>query len=70
MMGTTVHTAAKLLYTVCDTDFDGRVTRDDIKLVPFAKYFFTLVDKNDDGVISMSEFEKFVTSIGLVKNPF
>ncbi len=70
MMGTTVHTAAKLLYTVCDTDFDGRVTRDDIKLVPFAKYFFTLADKNDDGVISLTEFEKLVTSIGLVKNPF
>jgi Ca2+-binding EF-hand superfamily protein len=70
MMGTTVHTAAKLLYTVCDTNFDGQVTRDDIKLVPFAKYFFTLVDKNDDGVVSLTEFEKFVTSIGLVKNPF
>ncbi|MNR81163.1 EF hand [compost metagenome] len=70
MMGTTVHTAAKLLYTVCDTNFDGQVTRDDIALVPFAKYFFTLVDKNDDGVVSLAEFEKFVTSVGLVKNPF
>ena len=69
MMGTTVHTAAQLLYTACDTNFDGKVTRDDVKLIPFAKYFFTLADKNDDGVISHSEFEKFVTSIGLLKNP-
>ncbi|MNX99224.1 EF hand [compost metagenome] len=70
MMGTTVATAARLLYTACDTNFDGKVTRSDIALIPFAKYFFALADKNDDGTVSLSEFERFVTSIALVKNPF
>ncbi len=70
MMGTTVQFAAELLYTVFDTDFDGKVTRDDIRHIPFAKYVFTVADRNDDGVITKNEFEKFVTSVGLVKNPF
>lgn len=70
MMATTVDTASRLLYTICDTDFDGKVTRSDIKLVPFAKMLFTLADKNDDGVISLAEFERIVTSLGLIKNPF
>ncbi len=70
MMATTVDTATRLLYTVCDTNFDGKVTREDIKHVPYAKLVFTLADKDDDGEVSLGEFQKLVTSLGLVKSPF
>lgn len=70
MMATTIDTASRLLYTICDTDFDGKVTRSDVKLVPFAKMLVTLADKDDNGEISLAEFERLVTSLGLIKNPF
>lgn len=70
MMASTVQVATDLLYAAFDTDFNGKVTRDDIRLIPFAKYVFTVIDKNEDGVISKAEFEKFVTSFGLIKSPF
>jgi Ca2+-binding EF-hand superfamily protein len=70
MMGHTVETAVKVLYVACDLDFDGKVTRDDATKVPFGKYLFSLMDKDDDGVVSRAEMEKFVTNVARIKNPF
>ena len=62
LMGTTIHNAAKLLYAAADTNFDGKVTREDTKKIPFSKYLFALMDANDDGLVTLAEMEKFVTA--------
>lgn len=70
MMGHTVATAVQVLYVACDLDFDGQVTREDAQQVPFGKFLFAFMDKNDDGVVSRTEMEKFVTRFALIQNPF
>lgn len=61
LMGATVDAAARVLHAACDLDFDGKVTRDDCRKIPFSKYLFVLMDANDDGEVTLSELERFIT---------